>query len=160
MEINAYWCPASSTKLDTALEKVFPHHQYDTNYGLSESIGPGCVHLGVENIDKVGAIGKAGYGWQVKIVDEDGEQVTRGEVGELTVKGPGIMTCYYNDEQATREVLRDGWLFTGDMAQEDADGFIFWWTAKRMLSSVVVKIFIQFRLKIFFGQIIRLKMLL
>ena len=83
------------------------------------------MHLGVENIHKVGAIGKAGYGWQVKIVGEDGAQVARGEVGELAVKGPGVMTCYYNDEQATKEVLRDGWLFTGDMAQEDADGFIF-----------------------------------
>ena len=46
----------------------FPHHQYDTNYGLSESIGPGCVHLGVENVHKVGAIGKAGGGWNVKVV--------------------------------------------------------------------------------------------
>ncbi|MBP5234256.1 MAG: acyl--CoA ligase, partial [Planctomycetes bacterium] len=50
--------------------KVFPHHAYDTNYGLSESIGPGAVHLGVENDAHVGAIGKAGYGWQTRIVDE------------------------------------------------------------------------------------------
>ena len=98
---------------------------YDTNYGLSESIGPGCVHLGVDNIHKVGAIGKAGYGWEVKIVDEQGCQVKRGEVGELAVSGPGIMTCYYNDKKATDEVLKDGWLFTGDMAQEDEDGFLF-----------------------------------
>ena len=122
MHIGAQPVPQS---LIQRWKKVFPAHQYDTNYGLSESIGPGCVHLGVENIHKVGAIGKAGYGWQVKIVDEKGEQVTRGEVGELAVKGPGVMTCYYNDEQATKEVLRDGWLFTGDMAQEDEDGFIF-----------------------------------
>ena len=122
MHIGAQPVPQS---LIQRWKKVFPHHQYDTNYGLSESIGPGCVHLGVENIHKVGAIGKAGYGWQVKIVGEDGAQVARGEVGELAVKGPGVMTCYYNDEQATKEVLRDGWLFTGDMAQEDADGFIF-----------------------------------
>lgn len=104
---------------------VFPHHQYDTNYGLSESIGPGCVHLGVENVHKVGAIGKAGYGWEVKIVNEKGEAVEKGDVGELAVKGPGVMTCYYKDEKATNEVLRDGWLFTGDMAREDEDGFIF-----------------------------------
>lgn len=105
--------------------KVFPNHQYDTNYGLSESIGPGCVHLGVENVHKVGAIGKAGYGWEVKIVDEDGNTVNRGEVGELCVKGPGVMTCYYKDEKASAEVLHDGWLYTGDVAQEDEDGFIF-----------------------------------
>lgn len=106
-------------------KKYFPNHQYDTNYGLSESIGPGCVHLGVENIHKVGAIGKPGYGWEVKIVDENRQTVAKGEIGELAVKGPGVMTCYYNDPKATEEVLGDGWLFTGDMAQEDEDGFIF-----------------------------------
>ena len=105
--------------------KVFPHHQYDTNYGLSESIGPGCVHLGVENVHKVGAIGKAGYGWETKIVDENGNEVAKGEVGELAVKGPGVMLCYFNDEKATDEVLHGEWLHTGDMAQEDEDGFIY-----------------------------------
>jgi len=106
-------------------KKVFPHHQYDTNYGLSESIGPGCVHLGVENIHKVGAIGKPGYGWETRIVDEHGADVVRGEVGELIVKGDGVMKCYYKNPEATEEVLKGEWLFTGDMAREDEDGFIF-----------------------------------
>jgi len=105
--------------------EVFPSHQYDTNYGLSESIGPGCVHLGVENVDKVGAIGKAGFGWKTRIIDPSGRTVARGEVGELCVKGPGVMNCYYNDPEASAEVLRDGWLLTGDMAMEDPDGFIY-----------------------------------
>ena len=105
--------------------KIFPHHKYDTNYGLSESIGPGCVHLGVENIHKVGAIGKAGYGWQTKIIDEKGEPVKPGDVGELAVYGPGVMKCYYKNPEATDEVLHDGWLYTGDMAREDEDGFIY-----------------------------------
>ena len=105
--------------------QVFPHHKYDTNYGLSESIGPGCVHLGLDNIDKVGAIGKAGFGWTVRIVDPEGNVVERGDVGELCVKGPGVMKCYYKDEKATAEVLRGDWLLTGDMAMEDEDGFIF-----------------------------------
>ncbi len=122
MHIGAQPVPQSLIK---KWKSIFPNHQYDTNYGLSESIGPGCVHLGVENIHKVGAIGKAGYGWEVKIVDENRMEVAKGEVGELAVKGPGVMTCYYHDEKATNEVLGDGWLFTGDMAQEDEDGFIF-----------------------------------
>lgn len=105
--------------------EYFPHHQYDTNYGLSESIGPGAVHLGVENIHKVGAIGVPGYGWEVKIVDPDGNTVKQGEVGELCVKGPGVMVCYYNDPKATADTLKDSWLFTGDMAMQDEDGFIF-----------------------------------
>ncbi len=122
MHIGAQPVPPS---LIARWKKIFPNHQYDTNYGLSESIGPGCVHLGVENIHKVGAIGKAGYGWKTKIVDEQGNEVEKGGVGELAVFGPGVMTCYYRDEKATAETIHDGWLFTGDMAQEDEDGFIF-----------------------------------
>ncbi|MBR6637220.1 MAG: AMP-binding protein, partial [Lachnospiraceae bacterium] len=92
---------------------------------LSESIGPGCVHLGVENIHKVGAIGKAGYLWETKIVAPDGREVAQGEVGELAVKGPGVMKCYYNNREATEEILKGEWLHTGDMAKEDEDGFIY-----------------------------------
>ena len=103
----------------------FPHHQYDTNYGLSESIGPGCVHLGVENTHKVGAIGKAGYLWEAKILDESGKEVPQGDVGELAVKGPGVMLCYYKNPDATKEVLKGDWLWTGDMARMDEDGFIY-----------------------------------
>lgn len=123
MHIGAQPVPPSLIK---RWQAYFPNHQYDTNYGLSESIGPGCVHLGVENIDKVGAIGKAGYGWKTKIVDEYRNTVAKGEVGELAVFGPGVMTCYYRDPKATAEVMdEEGWLYTGDMAQEDEDGFIF-----------------------------------
>ena len=122
MHIGAQPVPPSLIK---HWKEYFPNHKYDTNYGLSESIGPGCVHLGVDNIDKVGAIGKAGYGWETKIIDEQGEPVKQGETGELAVKGPGVMTCYYRDPRATAEVLHDGLLYTGDMAMEDEDGFIF-----------------------------------
>ena len=122
MHIGAQPVPPSLIK---RWKKYFPNHEYDTNYGLSESIGPGCVHLGVENIHKVGAIGKPGYGWEAKIVDPDGNIVERGTVGELAVKGPGVMKCYYNDVKSTDEVLKGEWLLTGDMAQEDEDGFIY-----------------------------------
>ena len=103
----------------------FPHHQYDTNYGLSESIGPGCVHLGVENTRKVGAIGKPGYLWETKILDESGTEVPQGQVGELAVRGPGVMLCYYKNPEATAEVLKGDWLWTGDMARMDEEGFIY-----------------------------------
>lgn len=122
MHIGAQPVPQSLIK---KWKEYFPNHQYDTNYGLSESIGPGCVHLGVDNIDKVGAIGVPGYGWEAKIVDTKGNEVPQGEVGELIVNGPGVMTCYYNDEKATAETIKNGWLFTGDMAEMDKDGFIY-----------------------------------
>jgi long-chain acyl-CoA synthetase len=122
MHIGAQPVPPSLIK---RWMKYFPHHQYDTNYGLSESIGPGAVHLGVENIDHVGAIGIPGYGWQTKVVDEHHNPVPRGTVGELALKGDGVMSGYYKDEKATKEVLQDGWLFTGDMAKESEDGFLY-----------------------------------
>ena len=122
MHIGAQPVPPSLIK---RWKKFFPNHEYDTNYGLSESIGPGCVHLGVENIHKVGAIGKAGYLWETKIVDENGLEVKQGEVGELMVKGPGVMVEYYKNPEATSEILRGDWLLTGDMAKQDEDGFIY-----------------------------------
>ncbi|GAB1476769.1 class I adenylate-forming enzyme family protein [Bacillota bacterium] len=103
----------------------FPGQEYDTNYGLSESIGPGCVHLGIENIHKVGAVGKAGYSWELMVVDEKGTPVNQGEVGELIVKGHGVMKCYYRNPEATASVLKKGWLYTGDMAKVDEDGFVY-----------------------------------
>ena len=122
MHIGAQPVPPSLIK---HWKEYFPNHLYDTNYGLSESTGPGCVHLGVENIHKVGAIGVPGYRWECKIVDENLKEVPFGEVGELCVKGPGVMTCYYNDPKATAETIVDGWLRTGDMAMQDEDGFYF-----------------------------------
>ena len=123
MHIGAQPVPPSLVK---RWQEKFPGQDYDTNYGLSESIGPGCVHLGVENIHKVGAIGIPGFGWECRILDEHRSPVPQGEVGELAVKGDGVMKCYYKNPAATKEILtEDGWLLTGDMAREDEDGFIY-----------------------------------
>ena len=122
MHIGAQPVPPSLIK---RWQKYFSGQAYDTNYGLSESTGPGCVHLGLENIHKVGAIGKPGFNWQAKIVDENGNVLPPGQAGELLVKGPGVMKGYYNNEKETRRVLRDGWLHTGDMARQDSEGFIY-----------------------------------
>ena len=123
MHIGAQPVPPSLVK---RWQEKFPGQDYDTNYGLSESIGPGCVHLGVENIHKVGAIGVPGFGWECRILDEHRAPVAQGEVGELAVKGDGVMKCYYKNPSATKEILTDdGWLLTGDMAREDEDGFIY-----------------------------------
>ncbi len=104
----------------------FPGQDFDNNYGLSESLGPGCVHLGVGNNHKLGAIGIPGYEWKLKICDENHKVVPQGEVGELVVKGPGVMVCYYNNPEATAETKdSSGWLYTGDMAMQDEDGFVF-----------------------------------
>ncbi|HXY75151.1 MAG TPA: class I adenylate-forming enzyme family protein, partial [Dehalococcoidales bacterium] len=112
MHIGAQPVPPSLIK---HWKYYFPDMQYDTNYGLSESAGPGCIHLGIENERKVGAIGKPGYGWEVRIVDNNGNDVPNGANGEIIVKGPGVMKEYYKNSEKTAETLKDGWLYTGDI---------------------------------------------
>jgi acyl-CoA synthetase (AMP-forming)/AMP-acid ligase II len=106
-------------------KQYFPNMQCDRSYGLSESTGPGCVNLGIENQHKLEATGKPGFNWETRIVNDKGEDVALGEVGELLVKGNGVMKEYYRNPQKTAETLRDGWLYTGDMARQDDEGFIY-----------------------------------
>ena len=106
-------------------KEYFPSMQYDTNYGLTEASGPGCVHLGIENERKVGAIGKAGSNWAARIMNGNGGEAHQGEIGELIVKGDGMMKEYYMNPKKTAETIKDGWLYTGDMARMDSEGFIY-----------------------------------
>ncbi|MFP4668269.1 MAG: class I adenylate-forming enzyme family protein [Desulfobacterales bacterium] len=121
MHIGAQPVPPS---LIEKWQKVFPDQDYDTNYGLTEATGPGCVHLGLENMHKVGAIGRAGFDWECRVVDDYGNNLAPGVPGELLVKGPGVMECYHRNPDATGSVLRDGWLHTGDIVKMDQDGFL------------------------------------
>jgi long-chain acyl-CoA synthetase len=107
------------------IKGYFPHMEYDTTYGLSETAGPGIIHLGTENERKVGAIGKPSLFWDARIVGENGEDVRRGEVGEIIVKGDGLMKGYYRNPELTETVVRDGWLHTGDLGKMDEEGFIY-----------------------------------
>ena len=116
-------------------KEYFPAMDYDTNYGLSESTGPGCVHLGMGNEHKIGAIGIPGFNWETKIVDENGKPVKKGGPGELCVRGNGVMREYYRNPEATAKALINGWLFTGDMARQDEDGFI--WLVDRKKDVII-----------------------
>ncbi|MBA4417621.1 MAG: AMP-dependent synthetase [Syntrophus sp. (in: bacteria)] len=116
-------------------KSYFPNMDYDTNFGLSESTGPGCVHLGMGNEHKIGAIGIPGFNWETKIVDENGKTIPQGGAGELCVRGNGVMREYYKNPEATAKSLIDGWLFTGDMARQDEDGFI--WLVDRKKDIII-----------------------
>ena len=106
-------------------KQYFPDMQYDTSYGLSEATGPGCVNLGIKNQHKLEATGKPGFNWETRIVNDKGEDVVRGEVGELLVRGNGVMKEYYKNPEKTAETIKNGWLYTGDMARQDDEGFIY-----------------------------------
>lgn len=122
MHIGAMPVPPS---LIQRWREYFPNMDYDTTYGLSESSGPNCMHLGMENTHKVGSIGRPGFNWEARIVDEGGNDVGPGQTGELIIRGNGVMREYYKNPEATAQALRDGWLYTGDMAREDEDGFVY-----------------------------------
>lgn len=113
----------------------FPGQDYDTNYGLTESTGPGCIHLGMENANRIGPIGLPGADWEAKIVDKMGNLLFGNESGELLIKGPGVMKEYYKNPKATAEAFKDGWLCTGDIARYDKDGFI--WLVDRKKDMII-----------------------
>ncbi len=121
MHIGAQPVPPS---LIEKWQRFFPGQAYDTNYGLTEATGPGCVHLGMENMEKIGAIGVAGFDWECRVVDESGNDLPPEVPGELLVKGPGVMERYFRNPGATSSVLRDGWLHTGDIVRRDPEGFL------------------------------------
>ena len=106
-------------------KKQFPYVQYDTNYGLTESTGPGCIFLGINNFRKLGSIGTADKNWNAEIVDEHDNVVVKGQIGELILKGPGVMKEYYKKPVETQKTLKNMWLYTGDLAYMDDDSYIY-----------------------------------
>ncbi|MFC0596158.1 long-chain fatty acid--CoA ligase [Thermus composti] len=93
-------------------------------YGLSEA-SPVTHCNPVEGVVKKGSIGMPLPSVEAKVVDEEGKEVPIGEVGELIVKGPNVMKGYWNRPEETQKALKDGWLYTGDMAKMDEDGYFY-----------------------------------
>jgi len=93
-------------------------------YGLTET-SPLLTLEETESNAPFGNIGKPIPGREVKIVDEDGDEVPVGEVGEIVTRGPHVMKGYHNDPEATKERIKDGWLYTGDLARRDEEGYIY-----------------------------------
>lgn len=117
------------TTVPVALIKAFraaqPHVLVVQGYGLTET-SPLITGVPLEDADKkMGSIGKAVSGVQVKIVDDRGNELPRGEVGEIVTWGPHVMKGYFRKPAATGECIRDGWLYTGDLGRADSDGYYY-----------------------------------
>lgn len=92
-------------------------------WGLTEAVSQvTCPPM--DGTGKLGSVGKALPGWEIKAVDDNGDELSQNQPGEVIVKGP-IMKGYYNNPQATAEIIKDGWLYTGDMGRVDEDGYLF-----------------------------------
>ena len=93
-------------------------------YGLSETTGMGSFNL-PDRERKPGSIGVPVGGTEFKLVDDDGNEVGAGERGEVVMRGPFVMKGYWNNPDATAEVMKDGWFHTGDIGEVDDDGYYF-----------------------------------
>ncbi|WP_034268342.1 class I adenylate-forming enzyme family protein [Haloechinothrix halophila] len=119
--LNIGAAPLARETIDT-LEQRIPSVQVLEGYGCTES--GGVVSANPPGRRKIGSVGPPIPGYEVRIVDEDGQQVPTGSDGEVTVRAEGIMRGYRNAPDATEAALRDGWLFTGDIGRLDDDGFL------------------------------------
>jgi len=106
-----------------AMAKKFKRAKLLEGYGLSESSPVVCVNTMKKQ--KVGSVGSAMYGHEVKIVDKDMNELKVGEIGDIIVRGPNVMMGYFNRQDATDEAIVNGWLLTGDMGYLDDDAFLF-----------------------------------
>ncbi len=93
-------------------------------YGLTESCGPACLIIGEESLARVGSAGRSFFHTELRIVDEAGRELPPGEAGEIVIRGRHVMKEYWNRPDATAETLRDDWLYTGDIAVMDPEGFV------------------------------------
>ena len=103
-------------------------------YGLTEAIAVNCVNI--DSAYRQGSLGKPIPGADFKIVDENNQEVKPGELGEIIFKSGAIMLGYYEDEEATKECLIDGYLHTGDLGYIDVDGFVFFKQRKKRVVKV------------------------
>ena len=105
--------------------KTFPTVKAIQGYGLTET-SPYITLLPLEYADsKMGSIGLPVPDIQIKLIDANGEEVAQGDAGEIVVKGPMVMKGYHNDPEATKKMIREGWLYTGDLGRIDDEGFVY-----------------------------------
>lgn len=122
-------------------EVEFVQEKFDTTnlvcvYGLTEAGPNGTLLTGEEHQIKAGSIGKrAAHFAEIKLVNDEGKEVETDEIGEILIRGEGNMIGYYKNEQETNNTFIDGWIKTGDLAQKDADGFI--WVVDRKKDLII-----------------------
>lgn len=121
-------------RFDEAMAKAGSKCRLFQGYGLTEAIAVNCVNT--FNANRRGSLGKAMPESDFKVVDENNKEVKPGELGEIIFKSGALMLGYYQDEEATKNCLIDGYLHTGDLGYIDADGFIFFKQRKKRVVKV------------------------
>jgi acyl-CoA synthetase (AMP-forming)/AMP-acid ligase II len=113
-----------SPDLMSLMKKAFVKAKFFNGFGLTEA-SISLASLDTECIENPTSIGRHSLGCEAKIVDEKGQELPAGEVGEIAIKGPNVAGGYYNDPKATAEAFIDGWFMTGDLGKYDDNGFYY-----------------------------------
>jgi fatty-acyl-CoA synthase len=123
---KAMW-GASQAPLPTLelLAATFPSVEIVNAFGQTEMSSNTCFLRGEDAIRKMGSVGRPALGVEARIVDESGEDVPRGEIGEIVYRGPTVMQGYHGKPEATAEAFAGGWFHSGDLVREDEEGFIY-----------------------------------
>jgi fatty-acyl-CoA synthase/long-chain acyl-CoA synthetase len=116
--------PASTTLLRTMIE-TFPGAEVLTAFGQTECSPVTCYLRGEDSVRKIGSIGTPMLNVEVRVVDEDMNDVPRGEIGEIVYRGPMVMKEYWNAPEATAEAFAGGWFHSGDLVRQDEDGYFY-----------------------------------
>jgi O-succinylbenzoate-CoA ligase len=125
---NLRWIQSGASPLPVNLIKKYAEWDIEVHqiYGLTECCGPACVISAENALNKIGSTGRPFFHTEGKVVDEEGNDCSPGEQGEVWLKGKHIMLEYWNRPEATAETItEDGWLRTGDVAAIDDEGFIY-----------------------------------
>ncbi|MGD1257317.1 long-chain-fatty-acid--CoA ligase [Mycobacterium seoulense] len=123
---RVWWgaAPASTTLLRTMFD-AFPHSEIIAAFGQTECSPITCLLRGQDALGKIGSVGTPMLGIEVRIVNDEMEDVPRGEIGEIVYRGPLVMKEYWNKPAETAEAFRGGWFHSGDLVRQDADGYIY-----------------------------------
>lgn len=121
------WCMSGASPVPVNLIEAYAKMGIEVHqvYGLTESCGPGALISPDEALTKAGSTGKAFFHTEIRIIDEKGEDVPPNEPGELLVKGKHVMQGYWNNPEATAKAIKEGWLYTGDIAIMDEEGYLY-----------------------------------
>ena len=107
------------------IRTAFPTAWFADAYGLTETVSGDTFNDAAHMVSKVGSVGRPVVHLRVRVVDERGDEVPRGQLGEITLSGPKVFAGYWRDEEATTNALRDGWFHTGDIGRVDEEGYLY-----------------------------------
>lgn len=125
LRLFTYGAAPMPFELIRKVKAMFPNVKVQNIYGQTENSPAATTLKDHYALEKVGSVGEPVPGTQVQVVDEYGHPIANGLVGEIVVKGPQLMKGYLKNEEATRQAIRNGWLYTGDLGRMDEDGLLY-----------------------------------